>query len=362
VGEELVHATTTAEEFVAAHSGKVHLPIPSNPNSGTANNSRQPTILVTGASGFVGRALVERLTQAHFRVRALVRPLSNVATLKSLGVELFYGDIRDREALRDAARGSDALLHLAAGVRGSREFVYESCLKGTLNVASVAEQLAIRRVVYVSSMTVYDFWALPEGGEISCEAPLEEQPALRGAYSIGKRAAEDVALSQLSKLRPAWTIVRPSVIFGPNVSAWSIAGFKLGPVLLAFGRKRKILRLIHVHDVSDILLRILTDPTTEGKILNVSHPEEISTQEHVERFLKPLCQRLLVIYLPYKLLVFPVWIAESLFRGIKKFPVINRRRFAYLCRSLHVTNDCARLNLWSPGQSLVEQLDRELAK
>src|SRR5262249_55634617 len=114
----LAIATARTEEEIFATAGRLHLDS-SNRRSRQANVSRSETVLVTGANGYLGREVCRQLVERGFPVRALVRPVSPLTSLESLGVELVFGDVRDREAVAGAAAGAGVIVHLAASLRGS---------------------------------------------------------------------------------------------------------------------------------------------------------------------------------------------------------------------------------------------------
>ena len=126
-----------------------------------------------------------------------MRGLSHTEQLEELGIELVYGDIRDPHSVIDACKGMDIVIHMAAALKGSPEFMLECSVKGTKNIAGAAHTSNLRRVVYLSSMSVYDYVKLRDGDVITEDSPLEEFPALRGTYSQAKRQK----ISRLSTLR-----------------------------------------------------------------------------------------------------------------------------------------------------------------
>ena len=144
---------------------------------------------MTGAAGYVGAALTRRLVEDGYYVRALVRPLSRIESLEGLGVEIIFGDVRDPQCVGAACHGVDLVVHAAAALRGSAKLIVDSAVEGTRNLALAAKQNGVKRVVYLSSMSVYNLFDLPEGEAISERTPLEELPQERGAYSLAKRRA-----------------------------------------------------------------------------------------------------------------------------------------------------------------------------
>jgi len=360
IPESLVLHTAQAEDFITAHSGKVHLALGDLKSTVTIPSSK-PRVLVTGATGFVGKVLVRKLLHEGFQVRAYVRPLSDSCLLENSDVEIVYGDVREPEPLRRAMQGVESIIHLAAGVRGSRQFACSSCTTGTENIAVLARESGIKRVVYVSSMAIHDFLAMKDGECIHESSPLEPHPELRSTYAQAKRGAEEIAISHIRDNEPSWTIVRPSVIFGPRWNPVSAVGVKVGRHVFSLGSQRKQLRLIHVEDACDALIAILRSPESAGRILNLSHPDTITTGECVRLLDRKYDKHLRIFYIPGSLLLAVGSVAELALKTFRLPLLVNRRRVAYLVRSNPVDGAALHsLGIWSPKASLRDQLEREV--
>ena len=169
---------------------------------------------MTGASGYVGLAVVEALVDKGYYVRALARPTSKLQHLQELGVEIFLGDVRRLQDVNAAAAGMDVIVHAAAGMKGSAESIVDTCVRGTHNVGLAASEQGVSRVLYISSFSVYNYTQLKDGQCIDENSPLEDEPETRGAYTIGKTHADKIARSHLIDEGPAWTILRPSLVVG----------------------------------------------------------------------------------------------------------------------------------------------------
>jgi len=117
-------------------------------------NLNNKTILITGATGFIGGHLARRLqTQEGAQVRALVRSPQKAAPLVDLGVEIIPGDITDPKAVREATRGADIVYHAAAWAdeQGDRDAVWAVNVDGTQNMLDAAIAEGVARFVHLSS-------------------------------------------------------------------------------------------------------------------------------------------------------------------------------------------------------------------
>jgi UDP-glucose 4-epimerase len=160
-------------------------------------------ILVTGASGFIGRHLVAALLADGHEVRALVRS-DGAAKRVPPGAEAVRGDVADAESLRAAAAGARLVYHLAGSYRGTDEEIHAAHVTGTANLVSALEPGA--RLVYVSSTSVY-------GWDQRWPADHATPPAPASAYGEAKLAGERLALG--------WTggqavVARPTITYGPG--------------------------------------------------------------------------------------------------------------------------------------------------
>ena len=332
IGPELSHAVVRAEEIVFQQAGKVHLDIATRASQ-HVRTLQTDHILVTGAGGYVGYQLVKTLVASGYRVRALVRPLSRIEKLEELGVEIVFGDVRFLDDVRLAAENIDVIVHAAAAVRGRLQFMTESAVQGTKNVAEAAASLGVKRVIYLSSMSVYDFAKLRDGDSVTEDSPLEEQPRLRGWYTFAKRQAEDVALIHLKDPTPAWTIVRPAVIIGAGRAPAAAVGSTVGSMVICCSPGRKKLRLIHVEDVVAAIVCLLQNEITKHQIYTLSN-RPISLREYVDSEIRQKGTPTRVIYVPY----FATWMGTRAINILNKVrgkeSRISMRQLKYLYRDV----------------------------
>ena len=174
-------------------------------------------VLVTGASGFVGSAVVAALLAQGKSVRALVRATSPLANLPRDGVEIAQGDLRDPAAMTAAMRDVRYLFHVAADYRlWARDpgEIMTANVEGTRNVMQAASQAGVARIVYTSSVATL---ALREGAAADESVGLDENQAI-GAYKRSKIAAERLVEAMIGQGLPA-IIVNPSTPIGPRDGA-----------------------------------------------------------------------------------------------------------------------------------------------
>ena len=168
---------------------------------------------VTGATGFLGRRLVERLRARGDEVVALVR---SPARARELDAELVAGDLADRDALHEAMRGSDAVFHLAGryevGIpRSQRGAMFETNVHGTENVLDAAWEAQVPRIVYVSTANAFG----NTRGAVVDESYVRAGGDYLSTYDWTKHLAHEVARERIDRGAPV-VIVQPGVVYGPG--------------------------------------------------------------------------------------------------------------------------------------------------
>lgn len=211
------------------------------------------TVLVTGASGFVGSAVARRLLDAGYCVRALVRGTSRLDNLRGLDIDLIIGDLRSPATLAHALAGCDGLFHVAAdyrlwALRPSE--IYASNVRGTRNAVLAAARAGVKRIVYTSSVATLGL--RPDGVPANEETPVSISDMI-GHYKRSKFLAEQKVRQLAHKEKLQLVIVNPSTPVGPR----DIKPTPTGRMILDAARGRMPayvdtgLNIVHVDDVAD---------------------------------------------------------------------------------------------------------------
>lgn len=235
------------------------------------------TAFVTGATGFVGRALVQKLIAADWSVTALVRATSVVPASWGNRVSLVYGDVGDRSACAKGAAGASCVFHLAAAVHDvaggdDRRRQQSTTLEGTRTVLDAVATAGVPSFVFVSSLAVYG-----ESGVVRSE--LDDcRPSTE--YGRAKLAAEQL-ISSTSPAHLHWTILRPAMIYGigapGNLSLMThlIRAHMLPALPRNIGRRS----LVHVDDVARAALLTVGDVRAAGATFIVTDGQPMSLRE-----------------------------------------------------------------------------------
>lgn len=249
-------------------------------------------ILVTGADGFIGSHLTEELVRLGCKVRAftLYNSFNSWGWIDTFprevkeAIEVFSGDIRDPYGVKQAAKGCNIILHLAALIAipysyHSPETYVDTNIKGTLNVLQAARELAIEKVVHTSTSEVYGTAKF---------VPITEDHPLQGQspYSATKIAADQLAISFYNSFGTPVAIVRPFNTYGPRQSARAIIPTVITQI--ANGARRLKLGALHptrdfnyVKDTVRGFIAVAASDRSVGEVINIGSNYEVSIGDTV---------------------------------------------------------------------------------
>jgi NAD dependent epimerase/dehydratase len=245
---------------------------------------RDKKVLVTGAGGFIGSHLTERLVKAGARVRAFVHYRSDGSrgwldeSPHADDIEFTAGDIRDPDSVALAVGDRDVVFHLAAliGIPYSydapRSYV-ETNVTGTVNVLQAARSAGIERVVHTSTSEVYG---------AARYVPIDEGHPLQGQspYSASKVGADMMVESFHRSFGVPTSTVRPFNTFGPRQSARAVIPTLISQCLelgkVSIGSQHPTRDFNYVDNTVDGFLRAAVSPKSIGKTVNLGTGKEIS--------------------------------------------------------------------------------------
>lgn len=253
-------------------------------------------ILVTGADGFIGSHLVERLVSRGCDVRAFCLYnsfdswgwLDGVPEDVKRSVDVFLGDIRDPHGVRTAMTGCDVVLHLAALIAipysyHSPQTYIETNVLGTLNIVQAARDLCVERVVHTSTSEVYGTARF---------VPITEAHPLQGQspYSASKIGADQIALSFHASFGTPVTVIRPFNTYGPRQSTRAVIPTVISQ--LAAGVREIKLGAVHptrdftfVSDTARAFEALAEPDAAVGQTVNAGSGFEISIGDTARRII-----------------------------------------------------------------------------
>ena len=256
-------------------------------------------ILVTGADGFIGSHLTEELIRRGYEVRAFVlyNSFNTWGWLDTLPkdlldrIEIFQGDIRDPNGVKEAMRGVDSVFHLAALIAipfsyHSPDTYVDTNIKGTLNILQAARELDTARVLVTSTSEVYG---------TAQYVPIDEFHPYQGQspYSATKIGADRLAESFYRSFNLPVTIVRPFNTFGPRQSARAVIPTIITQLLagkeeIQLGSLTPTRDFNYVKDTASGFIEIYLSDKTIGQEINIATQREISIGELAEELIKQI--------------------------------------------------------------------------
>lgn len=256
-------------------------------------------ILVTGADGFIGSHLVEELVKNGYDVKAFVYYnsfndwgwLDTVPKETLDKIEIFSGDVRDPNAVRQAVKGVDAIMHLAALIAIPYSYYapdtyVDTNIKGTLNILQAARDEKIKRVLVTSTSEVYG---------TAQYVPIDEKHPFQGQspYSATKIGADRIAESFYRSFDLPVTIVRPFNTFGPRQSARAVIPTIITQLLagkseIKLGSLAPTRDFNYVKDTANGFIEILKSDKTIGEEINIATQKEISIEQLAQELIKQI--------------------------------------------------------------------------
>jgi NADH dehydrogenase len=270
-------------------------------------------VLVTGATGFVGRGILRQLHQQGQSIRILARSphLSRVQeAVSSSGADVHPGDVLAAASLDGALRGIDAVIHLVGIISEVGESTFENVHpRGTGNLLAAARHAGVRRFVHMSA--------------------LGTRPDAVSRYHQSKWAAEE--LVRHSGLD--YTIFRPSLIYGPEDQFINlfVRIIRLSPVVPLLGSPCARFQPVPVEAVAAAFARSLDEPKAVGQAYALCGQEALTLSEIVDRILDVLGKQRLKLHVPLSLARCQAACLEFVFRRLlRKAPPLNRDQLLML--------------------------------
>jgi NADH dehydrogenase len=260
-------------------------------------------ILLTGGTGFVGKAVLRQLHSEGHLVRLMVRSPDSESAQNAMapfgdGVELCAGDVLRDDTLAPACAGMDAVVHLVGIIAEQGTQTFENVhARGTRNLVDAARSEAVRKFVHMSA--------------------LGTRPGAASRYHQTKWAAEQT----VRRSAMSWTIFRPSIIYGPGDGFVSLFEriSRHSPVMPLPGNGRSRLQPVRVEDVATCFAGALSEMWAVGQTYDLCGPTPLTLREIIETMLRVTGRRRLLVPLPLGLMRLQAALLESI------HPVLFRR-------------------------------------
>ena len=284
-------------------------------------------ILLTGANGFIGSHLLEGLLGQGFDVAVLLRPTSDTQFIDPLlpRVDVRYGDLDSPDALRQAARAAEIVIHCAAKTKAMRKAEYRAVnAEGTRNLLEACSDSAgsVRQLIFLSSL------AASGPGSVECPATEDAEPRPVSAYGRSKLLAEQY-IHEFSRV--PYTIMRPAAVYGPRDRDLFVAfrATRNGLMPMLKGGRQPFSNL-YVGDLVRAVLGAIDRPACLGGTYHLAHPVPCTHREMAAKVAEAMERRPLRVYVPGWVL-YPVCFVRGLIARITSRPgVLNLEKIPEL--------------------------------
>jgi len=300
---------------------------PSQPSCAIPAGTR---VLVTGATGFTGALLTRKLVRAGLEVHAIARASSNLEALRDLPIHWHRGNVFDEIVVAEAAQGVDYIFHVAAAYREAKhaDAMYHQVhvLSTQLLARAALKNPAFKRFVHVSTVGVHGHIANPPADELYSMHPGD-------IYQQTKADAELWLRDFAQKKSLPYTVIRPAAIYGPGDTRL-LKFFRMASrrILFLLGRGQYLYHLIHVDDLTNIMILAATHPSARDEIFICGNSDCVTLDQMARIVAGELGNRFRLVRLP----AFPFFLAadvcEWVCRALGVEPPIHRRRLAFFTK------------------------------
>jgi nucleoside-diphosphate-sugar epimerase len=306
---------------------------------------KEERILVTGATGFTGGHLCERLIREGHHVRALIRDENRCSELRRRGVEIVTGDLRDPESLQRATSGIDVVYHIAALFRPenvSRKEMWENNVQGTKNMLDASVKAGVQRFVHCSTIGVH--------GDVKNPPANEQAPYAPGDYyQESKTAGEKIAIQYTRDGKLPIVIFRPGGIYGPRDLRFLklIRPIKAGRFIM-LGSGEVIYQMIYIDDLIDGILLCGTREEAIGRIYILTGGESTTLNQLVRVVAEVLGVRPPRLRFPVGPVYLAGFLCELLCKPLGINPPLYRRRVDFFrkTRAFDISKARRELGFW----------------
>ena len=287
-------------------------------------------VLVTGATGFTGALLTRKLVRSGLEVHAIARASSNMDALRDLPIRWHRGNVFDEAVVAEATQGMEYIFHVAAAYREARHadtmYAKVHVLSTQLLARAALKNPAFKRFVHVSTVGVHGHIANPPADELYAMHPGD-------IYQQTKADAELWLRDFAQKNSLPYTVIRPAAIYGPGDTRL-LKFFRMAAhrILFLLGRGQCLYHLIHVDDLTNIMILAATHASAQDEIFICGNPDCVTLDRMARIVAGELGNRFHIVRLP----AFPFFLVadacEWVCRALGVEPPIHRRRLAFFTK------------------------------
>ena len=312
-------------------------------------------ILITGGNGFVGRHLIPALQERGDSVRVLLSPTGDATWLKQRGVAIFRGDIRVPNTLTLPMSSADAVFHLVAQTKkwGPMQDSYDVNVIGAENVCRAALTAGVRRIVHISTFTIYNMMIGRPVREDDPLAPLNEP------YSMTKAQGDKLVQRMIAEHHLPAVIIRLGALFGPgdHRNFGRLANRVRAGKGIIVGSGNNAVPFVYITDVVQALLLALDHERAVGQVYNIGNDQPLTQEQYLSAIAQDIGVAPPHIHVPYSPMYAAAYAAERLstLSRYRVSPVLTRHGVKILGEDGHLCIDKARHQLgYAPQVSVRE--------
>jgi len=260
-------------------------------------------VLVTGATGLIGRHLVRRLLQKGIRVRIFVRRPPPAEFMNDCNIEVFLGDLGDPAAVDRAVAGAEIVYHVGATMKGSADDHERGTVCGTKNIVESVLRHEVQRLVYISSLSCLQAATSGRGTVVTEYWPVEPFPTKRGAYTQAKTEAEEIVRDAVRDRHLRAVLLRPGRVFGPGMTLLTPeVARRMGNIFVILGDGTRELPLVYVDDVVNAIVLAAENGKFDGRVFHIVDRTHITQNQLVRDYILKNQRKAKTIHVPAAIL------------------------------------------------------------
>jgi predicted dehydrogenase/nucleoside-diphosphate-sugar epimerase len=320
-------------------------------------------VLVTGATGLIGRHLVQRLLQTGIRLRILVRRQPPAEFMNDGNIEVFLGDLGDPTAVDRAVAGTEIVYHVGATMKGGADDHERGTVCGTQNIVESVLRHHVYRLVYISSLSCLHAAASGRDAIVTEDWPVEPSPTKRGAYTQAKTEAEKIVRDAVRHRHLRAVLLRPGRVFGPGMTLLTPeVARRMGNFFVILGDGTREPPLVYVEDVVNAIVLAAENSKFDGSVFHIVDQTHVTQNQLVRDYIFKNAKNAKVIHLPVAILYSLAFALEVLSRVLKRsVPLSIYRVKSALAR---MQFDCSRAEKeigWQPRVGTASGLQETMA-
>jgi nucleoside-diphosphate-sugar epimerase len=325
-------------------------------------------VFITGASGFLGQYVVAETLRQGYEVVAMIRSKNKAEKLSwhdHKNVQLVQADLRQKANLSEVLSEVDAVIHLAAVKSGDFYDQFAGTVIATENLLAAMYELSIKRLIAISTFSVYDYLAKPTNTVLDETFPIEDDPLVRDEYAQTKLIQERLYREFEVKQKGQVTILRPGMIYGRD-NLWNpCLGAEFGNTFLRVGGGK--MPLTYVENCAEAVVAALAQPASIGETINIVD-DNLPTKQAFSQLLfkkdvnSPKLKS--INWTVAKSIADLAWFVNKVFlHGQAKMPgILIPAKMQARFKPFRYSNAKAkRILKWEPRYSLETALDRSLS-